>query len=107
MGINPTTEIERIKKERAREEKANATSQNFMQKFLKCFQRKKVSDIENTIPAAIRCIDMNEYPAKRSTNNFNIKHVIIDCSCVNFIDSQGVNGILQVSQQELGIEIKK
>ena len=32
---------------------------------------------------------------------FEIKHVIIDFSCVNFIDTQAINGILQVSYSAL------
>jgi anti-anti-sigma regulatory factor len=27
---------------------------------------------------------------------FDIKHIIIDCSCMNYIDSMGMNVILQV-----------
>ena len=29
---------------------------------------------------------------------FDIKHIIIDFSCINFIDSQGINGIIQVTK---------
>ena len=89
-----------MENERSIEEKANARSVNCFQKFLKIFRRKQVADIKdddvNTIPAAIRCIHEPIYPDKNK-NNFTIKHIIIDCSCVNFIDSQGVNGILQVN----------
>lgn len=26
-----------------------------------------------------------------------IKHIILDCSCMNYIDSQGINAIIQVN----------
>ena len=35
----------------------------------------------------------------------SIKHIIIDCSCVNYIDTQGVNSILQLYDafKEIGV----
>ena len=30
-------------------------------------------------------------------NSYEIKHIIIDCSCMNYIDSMGMNTILNVS----------
>ena len=43
----------------------------------------------------------------RNTIDIDIKHIIIDLSCVNYIDSQGVTSILQLyeSYKELGINL--
>lgn len=40
-------------------------------------------------------------------NNLKLKNVIIDFSCVNYVDSQGVNAILQLHEiyQEIGVKI--
>jgi len=37
-----------------------------------------------------------ELKRKENSKPIQIKHIIIDCSCMNYIDSQGVNTILQV-----------
>ena len=102
VGIDPATEIIRINKEKANDEKKLQVSENvntnFMSKILKKFKRKQIAVVEelhiNNFPIVI---EEKEISSKNYLKNFNIKHVIIDCSCVNFIDSQGVNGILQVS----------
>ena len=109
MGINPANELERMRKERQKEahdeevNAANSSSQNCFQKLMKRFLRQKqlraqaennlAENIQN-VPAAIRCIHKPDYP---ESNRLDVKYVIVDCSGVNFIDSQGVNGLLQVS----------
>ena len=35
-------------------------------------------------------------PEKNILSKISLKNIIIDCSCVNYIDTQGVNAILQV-----------
>ena len=35
----------------------------------------------------------NDYKSK----TYEIQHIIIDCSCMNYIDSMGMNTILNVS----------
>ena len=41
-------------------------------------------------------IKMNDTKLEIHFPDYEIKHIIIDCSCVNFIDTQGISGILQV-----------
>ena len=49
-------------------------------------------------------IEGEKYRIKES---LSIKHIIIDCSCINYIDSQGVSAILQLyeSYKEIGISM--
>jgi anti-anti-sigma regulatory factor len=30
--------------------------------------------------------------------DFDIKHILLDCSCINFIDTQGIHAILEVKK---------
>jgi len=104
VGIDPAQEIAKMKKEKAQEEKeakikSPAASESCFKKMLKKFKRKPIADVDHldadTFASDKNQIELDSSPSKYLPN-FAIKHVIIDCSCVNFIDSQGVNGILQV-----------
>jgi anti-anti-sigma regulatory factor len=44
------------------------------------------------------CVETLESRISDIKNKLPIQHVIIDCSCINNIDSQGVSAFTQVSQ---------
>ena len=104
VGIDPAQEIAKMKKEKAQEEKeakkmSPVESENCFKIMLKKFKRKPIADVDHldadNFASVKNPIEIDSSPLKYWPN-LAIKHVIIDCSCVNFIDSQGVNGILQV-----------
>lgn len=43
------------------------------------------------------CVETLESRISDIKNKLHVKHVIIDCSCINNIDSQGVFAFIQVS----------
>ena len=103
VGIDPTLEIERIKKEKQQQKvNANMPALSCFQKCVYAFKRRHdqqtlglINEINdnsqettNTMSATIQ----NEL-------NFvyDVKDVILDLSCVNFIDTQGISGLVQVS----------
>ena len=106
VGIDPARETALMKKEMARDEKeakkaSLATSESCFKTLINKIKRKPIADIEHlNINNNFSSIanQKEEIDASKYLPNFAIKHVIIDCSCVNFIDSQGVNGIFQVRQ---------
>ena len=55
------------------------------------------ANVENFKYKVIKLTKVNpELKRKENSKPIQIKHIIIDCSCMNYIDSQGVNTILQV-----------
>jgi hypothetical protein len=37
-----------------------------------------------------------EKSKEKIIQELDVKHIILDCSCMNYIDSQGINAIIQV-----------
>lgn len=100
--INPDTIKYRIQKESQREIKS----------FIQMFKQKKtnkeaishleVSDFSDAeLGQAKGDLEENkkritEKIKKRAYDEIENKHIILDCSCMNYMDSQGVSTILQV-----------
>jgi hypothetical protein len=85
--INPTEVIAQIKKEKQRKEKLNKGLES---KKSKKDKKSNVNDDENPADAE------QQSPEYDILSRIQIKHIILDFSCVNYIDSQGVNCIQQV-----------
>ena len=100
VGIDPAAEKIRLKKEKFNEDKKlpalENSKPNFLSKILQKLKRKQITVIDEQLVNNIPVLN-EETSSKIHLKPFDVKHIIIDCSCVNFIDSQGVNGILQVS----------
>jgi hypothetical protein len=46
--------------------------------------------------SGIEQIESHVAQVKNALDDIKLKHIILDFSCVNYIDSQGVNAVLQV-----------
>ena len=102
VGINPAEVMSKVKKEKSIIEKSlKANDEGLIQKLKKRFSKKSQVGIQDKSTGATSISDLENQIANsekiKNLLNFRIKHIVIDCSCVNFIDSQGVNAIIQVS----------
>lgn len=111
--INPDTIKYRIQKESQREIKS----------FIQMFKQKKtnkeaishleVSDFSDAeLGQAKGDLEENkkritEKIKKRAYDEIENKHIILDCSCMNYMDSQGVSTILQIHEmfKEFGVNL--
>ena len=101
VGINPAEVMNKVKKEKSLIEKSlkAANNEGFIKKLKNRFSKNSkvgVQEIPDVNSANDLESQINNNEKIKSLLNFKIKHLVIDCSCVNFIDSQGVNAILQV-----------
>ena len=102
VGINPAEVMSKVKKEKSIIEKSlKANDEGLIQKLKKRFSKKSQVGMQEKSTGANSISDLESQIANsekiKNLLNFRIKHIVIDCSCVNFIDSQGVNAIIQVS----------
>ena len=103
VGINPAHEKALIKSKMARDERVAKQaklldSENYFKRVLRKLKQKPSENIDLENSSSI--LNQNEeIDSLKYMPNLVIKHIIIDCSCVNFIDSQGVNGIFQVRKK--------
>ena len=101
VGINPAEVMNKVKKEKSIIEKSlkAVSNEGFIKKLKNRFSKKSKVGVQET-PDVNLANDLesqiNNSEKIKSLLKFKIKHLVIDCSCVNFIDSQGVNAILQV-----------
>ena len=59
--------------------------------------RKKMSELRERKEERFKiCKQLEEESVDELKSSFHIKYIIIDCSCINYIDSQGVAAILQL-----------
>lgn len=101
VGINPFETLTVMKKKQKR---ATKTESGFVKKIKKkLFKKETFAD--STFKGEETATDNNNI--KIFFPEFEIKHVIIDCSCINFVDSQGIHEIFQLTEayKEIGIQL--
>lgn len=108
VGIKPREVMAQIDKECAYEYKKLEKLASKQKKLAKKNEDASHLDLEGLVLDEYGLVDLKENKLiikerirNKHLNEINIKHIILDCSCINHCDSQGIQAVLWVCLVEL------